>query len=160
MSNPEAGPFETTLHVRDQCLGLAAQRAARALARRFDQALRPAGLTSGQFSLLMSLNRPKPPTIGSVAALLAMDRTTLTANLKPLERRGLVESRTDPADRRERLLLLTAAGRSLLQAAVPIWRRTPAEADCAFPDAAVDAQALPHALRLPAQSSATPNNQT
>src|SRR3546814_5126925 len=92
MSNPEAVPFETTLHVRDHCLCLAAQRAARALARRFDQALRPAGLTSGQFSLLMSLNRPKPPSIGSVAALLAMDRTTLTANLKPLERRGLVET--------------------------------------------------------------------
>src|SRR3546814_9468843 len=124
MSNPEAGPFETTLHVRDQCLGLAAQRAARALARRFDQALRPSGLTSGQFSLLMSLNRPKAPSIGSVAALLAMDRTTLTANLKPLERRGLVETAVDPADRRGRLLMLTAAGRVLLRSAVPIWKRT------------------------------------
>jgi DNA-binding MarR family transcriptional regulator len=124
MSNPEAVPFETTLHVRDHCLCLAAQRAARALARRFDQALRPAGLTSGQFSLLMSLNRPKPPSIGSVAALLAMDRTTLTANLKPLERRGLVETAVDPADRRGRLLMLTEAGRMLLRSAVPIWKRT------------------------------------
>ena len=77
--------------MRDTCLCLHAQRAARALARRFDEALRPAGLTNGQFSLLMSLNRPEPPTSGSVAALLAMDRTTLTANLKPLERRRLVE---------------------------------------------------------------------
>jgi DNA-binding MarR family transcriptional regulator len=100
VSNPKAVPFETTLHVRDHCLCLAAQRAARAVARRFDEALRPVGLTSGQFSLLMSLNRPKPPSIGSVAALLAMDRTTLTANLKPLERRGLVETAVDPADRR------------------------------------------------------------
>jgi DNA-binding MarR family transcriptional regulator len=124
MSNPEAVPFETTLHVRDHCLCLATQRAARALARRFDQALRPAGLTSGQFSLLMSLNRPKPPSIGSVAALLAMDRTTLTANLKPLERRGLVETAVDPADRRGRLLMLTEAGRMLLRSAVPIWKRT------------------------------------
>ena len=70
----------------------ARQRAARALARRFDAAFRPLGLTSGQFSLLMSLNRPEPPTMGAVAALLAMDRTTLTAALKPLERRGLVRS--------------------------------------------------------------------
>src|SRR3546814_3860416 len=100
----------------------------------------------------MSLNRPKAPSIGSVAALLAMDRTTLTANLKPLERRGLVESRTDPADRRGRLLLLTAAGRNVLQAAVPIWRRTHAEADRALNDVAVDAQALSHALRVLAQS--------
>jgi hypothetical protein len=71
-------PFEFTLHVRDTCLCLHVQRAARALARRFDDVLRPLGLTNGQFSLLMSLNRPEPPKIGSVANLLAMDRTTLT----------------------------------------------------------------------------------
>lgn len=114
-------PFATTLLVRDSCLCLHAQRAARALARRFDVALAPAGLTSGQFSLLMSLNRPVPATLGSVAALLAMDRTTLTANLKPLERRKLVKASVDPEDRRARLLQLTAAGRKLLTAAVPIW---------------------------------------
>jgi len=74
--------------VRDTCLCLHLQRAARAVARRFDEALRPLGLTSGQFSLLMSLNRPQPPTIGHVAGVLAMDRTTLTANLKPLVRRS------------------------------------------------------------------------
>ncbi|MBA5760426.1 MarR family transcriptional regulator, partial [Escherichia coli] len=66
------------------------QRAARNLARIFDDALRPLDLTNGQFSLLMSLNRPKPAPMKSVASLLAMDRTTLTAALKPLERRGLV----------------------------------------------------------------------
>ena len=98
--------------VRDTCLCLHLQRAARAVARRFDDALRPLGLTNGQFSLLMSLNRPEPPTIGSVAALLAMDRTTLTANLKPLERRGLVEVAVDQADRRSRRLSLTPAGRT------------------------------------------------
>jgi DNA-binding MarR family transcriptional regulator len=117
-------PFETTLHVRDHCLCLHTQRAARALARRFDDAMRPAGLSNGQFSLLMSLNRPKPPPMGSVAKLLAMDRTTLTAALKPLERRGLVTIRRDPDDRRSRLLELTSAGRAHLQAAVPIWVRT------------------------------------
>lgn len=115
--------------MRDQCLCLAAQRAARALARRFDEALRPVGLTSGQFSLLMSLNRPKPPSIGAVAALLAMDRTTLTANLKPLERRSLLRTAVDPEDRRGRLLSLTDAGRQLLQSALPIWRSTHADVD-------------------------------
>jgi DNA-binding MarR family transcriptional regulator len=114
--------FETTLLVRDACLCLHAQRAARALARRFDLALKPAGITSGQFSLLMALNRPQPPKLSSVAALLAMDRTTLTANLKPLERRRLVETTTDPADKRARLLWLTPAGRAVLAAALPIWR--------------------------------------
>jgi DNA-binding MarR family transcriptional regulator len=122
-------PFETTVHVRDHCLCLAAQRAARTLARRFDEALRPAGLTSGQFSLLMSLNQLQPPSIGAVAALLAMDRTTLTANLKPLERRELVTTTVDPDDRRGRLVSLTRAGRTVLRAAVPIWRRVHREID-------------------------------
>ncbi|MCE1234892.1 MAG: MarR family winged helix-turn-helix transcriptional regulator [Hyphomicrobiales bacterium] len=115
-------PYETTLEVRDACLCLHAQRAARALARRFDEVLRPVGLTNGQFSLLMALNRPEPPPPGPVAALLAMDRTTLAAALRPLERRGLVENRVDPADRRARRLVLTEAGRGLLSEAVPIWR--------------------------------------
>ena len=81
VSKFEPVSFQTTLHVRDHCLCLAAQRAARALARRFDEALRSVGLTSGQYSLLMSLNRPAPPSLGTVASLLVMDRTTLTANL-------------------------------------------------------------------------------
>jgi DNA-binding MarR family transcriptional regulator len=117
-------PFETTIRVRDCCLCLHVQRAARALARLFDDALRPVGLTNGQFSLLMSLNRPEPAGMASVAALLAMDRTTLTAALKPLERRGLVIVGKDPADRRGRRLSLTAEGEDLLAAATPIWEET------------------------------------
>jgi DNA-binding MarR family transcriptional regulator len=117
-------PFETTIEVRDTCLCLHAQRAARALARRFDAALRPVGLTNGQFSLLMALNRPAPPPMAPVARLLAMDRTTLTAALKPLERRGLVKLCVDPDDRRGRLLVLTDSGREILANAVPVWRST------------------------------------
>ncbi len=124
MSNPIVVPFKTTLRIRDTCLCLHTQRAARALARRFDEALRPLGLTNGQFSLMMSLNRPDPPAMGAVASLLAMDRTTLTAALKPLERRGLVEVTADPADRRSRLLTLTPAGMALLSRAVPVWEST------------------------------------
>lgn len=115
-------PFETTLVVRDTCLCLATQRAARALARRFDDAFRALDLTNGQFSLLMALNRPKPPTIAPLAEFLAMDRTTLTAALKPLERRGLIQISVDPDDRRSRLLKLTAKGRGLLAKALPIWK--------------------------------------
>jgi DNA-binding MarR family transcriptional regulator len=121
---PDGLPFSTTLLVRDACLCLHVQRAARALARRYDQALRPIGLTSGQFSLLMSLNRPEPPNIGQVASLLAMDRTTLTANLKPLERLGFVQVEAGERDKRLRTLRLTAVGRAALIAAVPIWERT------------------------------------
>jgi DNA-binding MarR family transcriptional regulator len=132
MSNQSLLAFETALHVRDICLCLAAQRAARALARTFDAALQPVGLTNGQFSLLMSLNRPAPPTIGAVAGLLAMDRTTLTANLKPLERRGLLATVVDAEDRRNRLISLTDAGRAVLAAAMPIWTATHAGLDASL----------------------------
>jgi DNA-binding MarR family transcriptional regulator len=129
-------PFATTLHVRDHCLCLHVQRAARALARRFDEALRPVGLTNGQFSLMMALNRPVPTTFGPVAELLAMDRTTLTAALKPLQRRGLVTIAVDPADRRGRLLSLTEDGMARLAAAVPIWQGMHETIEAAMPGAA------------------------
>jgi DNA-binding MarR family transcriptional regulator len=129
MSNASELPFSVTHEVRDTCLCLHVQRAARAVARRFDEALRPLDLTNGQFSLLMSLNRPEPPVMGQVSALLAMDRTTLTASLKPLERRGLLRVAVDETDRRSRRLVLTPAGRRLLVKAVPIWRATHAELD-------------------------------
>ena len=120
MSNVPAA-FATTLHIRDHCLCLHAQRAARALSRRFDEAFRPFGITSGQFSLLNSLNRPAPPTIGQVADTLAMDRSTVTANLKPLERMGAVITTVDPQDRRGRRVALTGAGRALLAQTTPVW---------------------------------------
>src|SRR5260221_2040760 len=129
MSNRAKVSYQTTLRVRDSCLCLHVQRAARALARRFDEALRSLGLTNGQFSLLMSLNRPEPPAMAAVASLLAMDRTTLTAALKPLERRGLVKISADPADRRSRFMALTPKGRRLLTQGGPVWERTHLEVD-------------------------------
>ena len=127
MSKRTTVPYASTRHVRDACLCLHVQRAARALARHFDEALRPVDLTNGQFSLLMALNRPDPPAMGAVAALLAMDRTTLTAALKVLERRGLLAITPDPADRRSKLLSLTPAGMHALGRAMPIWTRTHAK---------------------------------
>jgi DNA-binding MarR family transcriptional regulator len=126
--------LETTHEVRDACLCLHVQRAARALARRFDDALRPIGLTNGQFSLMMSLNRPEPPDMGAVATLLGVDRTTLTAALKPLKRRGLLKIKVDSADRRSRSMMLTPKGRRLLVRAVPVWRKTHVAVEALLPD--------------------------
>lgn len=140
VSRPKTFPYETTIMVRDLCLCLHVQRAARALARRFDEALRPYGLTNGQFSLLMSLNRPEPPAMGAVAKLLAMDRTTLTAALKPLERRGLVKASSNALDRRSRAFALTASGHDILIAAFPAWERTHRETEREVPGG--DATAL------------------
>src|SRR3954464_197757 len=145
MSNPEAPPLEFTHRVRDHCLCLHVQRAARALARRFDEALRPYGLANGQFSLLMSLIRPQPPANGPVAALLAMDRTTLPVALKPLERRGLVEISPDLSDMRSRILTLTAEGRKVLARAVPVWKSTHAEIERQMPGG--DAEEFRRSLR-------------
>ena len=132
MSKPDSLPLAVTHEARETCLCLLTQRAARSLARRFDEALSAVDLSSGQFSLLMAINRPAPPGMRAVAAVLAMDRTTLTANLKPLVRRGLVQVTIDRDDRRSRLLALTRAGRQLLAKAVPIWRRTHRDLDRHF----------------------------
>jgi DNA-binding MarR family transcriptional regulator len=127
MSKPIA--LDVVLHVRDACLCLATQRAARTLARRFDRAFQPVGLTNGQFSLMMALGGAPGMRLGDLAEFLAMDRTTLTAALKALERRGLVQVAPDAADRRARQLSLTPAGHETLQAAVPIWRAEHAALD-------------------------------
>ncbi|SEH23940.1 DNA-binding transcriptional regulator, MarR family [Rhizobium sp. NFR12] len=138
LSNPDSVPFSTTLHVRDTCLCLHVQRAARALARTFDTALKPVGLNNGQFSLMMSLNRPQPATMKSVCDLLAMDRTTLTAALKVLQARGWIGSAVDPKDKRGRLLTLTEDGRAVLAKALPIWEATHAALDAALPGGNAD----------------------
>lgn len=140
-TTPEILPHETVSHIRDTCLCLAAQRAARRLARRFDAALKPFGLTNGQFSLMVALNQPEPPPIGRLAPFLAMDPSTLTAAVKPLARRGLLRIEPDPDDRRSRRLRITPEGVVLMRQAVEVWRQTHAELDAALP---VD---LPGALR-------------
>lgn len=76
--------------------------------------------------------------MGPVANLLAIDQTTLTAALKPLQRRGWVEILPNPRDRRARLLSLTPAGKAVLAAAMPIWERTHAEVEERLPDGDVD----------------------
>ena len=143
MSSTAEPSLEITHEVRDTCFCLHAQRAARALARRYDAALRPLGLTNGQFALLMSLNRPTPPGIAEISLLLAMDRTTVTASLKPLARRGLVAVAVDPVDRRGRRMTLSEAGRALLIEALPLWRR----AQAATERLATDPERLRAALR-------------
>lgn len=103
------------------CLGL--QRAARGVARRYDEALRSTGLTSGQFSILSSLLRDEATPIGALAELLGVDRTTLNRNLRPLEDEKLVETVADAKDARVRRIQLTPVGRKRVEAAIPLWRK-------------------------------------
>jgi DNA-binding MarR family transcriptional regulator len=84
--------------------------------------------------------------MASVAGLLAMDRTTLTAALKPLERRGLVKVKVDQTDRRNRRLILTSAGESLLASAVPVWQQTHRIVEALLKDKDMDPDWLRRAL--------------
>jgi DNA-binding MarR family transcriptional regulator len=159
-SSPDI-PRSVALHVRDHCLCLHAQRAARTLARHFDNALRPVGLTNGQFSLMMALTGPEPPPLARIAALLGMDRTSVTAMLKPLERRGWIEVRVDASDRRGRRPALTPEGRAALARALPIWQREHGlvEAALASPEAlrqGLNAIAFGQSATPPAPHGGTP----
>jgi DNA-binding MarR family transcriptional regulator len=103
------------------CLCFNLRKAARTLTQSYDAALKPAGITAPQFMLLTALERQAPVSLSDLAGALGMDRTTLTRNLKPLQRDGLVASAAGD-DRRVRLLTLTAAGRARLRDAEPLWR--------------------------------------
>jgi DNA-binding MarR family transcriptional regulator len=106
-----------------ECYCLNLKRAARSIARRYDEALQPVDLTNGQYSTLLSIAGMQPVAMQALAQTLGMDRTTLTATLKPLQRRGLILIALDPADRRSRMLNLTQEGVALLKEAVPLWRK-------------------------------------
>ena len=105
-----------------ECYSLALRRAARAVSRQYDEAFAPLGLNNGQFSMLVLLAGIGPLRIQKVAETLAMDRTTVTAALKPLQRRKLVRVDVAEDDARARDAVLTPAGEALLREAMPLWR--------------------------------------
>jgi DNA-binding MarR family transcriptional regulator len=106
-----------------ECFSLNLKRAARAVGRRYDEALKPADLTNGQFATLAVIGEFQPLSMQTLAQHLSMDRTTLTAALKPLERRALVSVRPDDLDRRGRNVNLTNEGVKLLRNAIPLWKK-------------------------------------
>ena len=137
----ETSPTIETIHeIRDDCLCFAAQRAARVLARRFDRVFAPLGLTNGQFSMLVPLLGPWHPRLGELAEFLAMDSATMTAAIKTLEKRGLVELRSDEGDARARRPALTADGRAVMARAVRLWQAEHAKVKAAAGD--LDAKRL------------------
>ena len=106
--------------VEETCMGMRVRRAARTVGNHYDGHLKPAGIKGTQFTLLNAIFLNPSVTIGQLAGLLLIDRTTLNRNLKPLEREGLIQSGTGK-DLRVRSLTLTAAGETSLQQALPLW---------------------------------------
>jgi DNA-binding MarR family transcriptional regulator len=102
------------------------RRAARALTQLFDEALAPSGLRVTQFTLLVTSRLAGESTINELAERMAMDRTTLSRNLKPLVRSGLLEVRPGE-DGRRRLVRLTPAGEQALEEAYPLWQQAQQE---------------------------------
>ena len=103
------------------CTCLRLRKASRCISQIYDQHLQRHGLTITQYSLLAHLNRLDGVSIGTLAEKLIMDPTTLTRNLRPLEREGLIVQAADPRDRRSRRLHLTDPGRTKLTLAKPAW---------------------------------------
>ncbi len=116
--------MDATETVNCTCFGL--RKAARAVTQLYDAALEPSGLRATQFSLLASLRIGGPLTISRLAEAMVMDRTTLTRNLRPLERQGLVAV-APGRDRRTRRVRLTARGRTRFTQAFPLWQRVQAK---------------------------------
>ena len=107
----------------EQCLGFSVRRAARAVSRHYDEAFAPLGIKGTQFSLMNAAYLMNGASIGSLAEVLVMERTTLTRNLRPLQQSGLIDIQPG-ADRRNRSIKLTAEGIRLLHKALAIWADT------------------------------------
>ena len=98
------------------------RQATRVVSQAFDAALQPSGLRATQFTLLATLAGLGEMPVSRLAETMVMDRTTLTRNLKPLVRDGLVTIGAEQ-DRRVRIVRLTEDGRQAFAAARPLWQR-------------------------------------
>jgi DNA-binding MarR family transcriptional regulator len=121
------------------CLCLASRQAARAITSSYDRRLRPHGLRTTQFTILAMLMLRGPTALGELAKGLGLERTTLTRNLALLESKGWVSIRSGDTDSRSRIIAVTGAGRSLVHAAYPDWRRVQQQVSGSIGDAGVKA---------------------
>jgi DNA-binding MarR family transcriptional regulator len=107
-------------HASENCVCLHTRMAARAITRAYDAALAPLGLEATQFTLLAAIAANPTRSVTEMADRLALERTSLSRNLAVLKKRGLVVS--EPARGRSVTCKVTAAGETLLAAALPVWR--------------------------------------
>jgi len=113
-------------HDLNACVCNKARMAARVVTRIYDEALRPVRLRATQFALLVALGSDGAMSIAALAKLMAMDPSTLTRNLRPLETGGLV-ARGEEGWRRSKSVEITAKGRARLQQGLPLWRSAQSE---------------------------------
>jgi len=109
----------STINPKCSCFNL--RKATRAVTQFYDHALEPAGIRATQFTLLVTLASVEAKTLTEMASTLVMDRTTLTRNLKPLEKMGLIQT-VEPRDKRSKAYALTDKGKEVLNKGVPLWK--------------------------------------
>ncbi|MER5221022.1 MarR family winged helix-turn-helix transcriptional regulator [Streptomyces flaveus] len=121
-ARPKASFAATLAEMNGRCNCTASRRATRYLTAAYDKALAPVGLRTTQFNILHRLALEGGTTIMALAQRIAMDRTTLATNLKPLERDGLIVVQPSDTDRRARKVEITETGLERLEQAVPLWK--------------------------------------
>lgn len=109
-----------SINLNENCLSFALRRASRAVGQIFDRQLAPLNLRSTQLNLLIGLHEKKNKSLTEIAAHLVMDRTTLTRNLKPLEKAGFIAMQ-QLSDKRQRSYILTDKGLKIVAQAQPFW---------------------------------------
>jgi DNA-binding MarR family transcriptional regulator len=111
------------LHLLDVCAGWNSRRAARLIGQYLDRELSACGMTVAQLSLMAQIAAASDDRLGRLAETTGLDPSTLSRNLRALERRGLVEIATVETDLRRRAVWLTERGARQVETALPVWRR-------------------------------------
>ncbi|MDT0467312.1 MarR family winged helix-turn-helix transcriptional regulator [Streptomyces gibsoniae] len=144
----------TPTNLDNPCDNLTLRKATRYLGATYDKTLASVGLRATQFSILQRLGAHGEMTITALADMIAMDRTTMASNLKPLTRERLVTVKTSEADRRARIVTITPEGLSRMKAALPLWREAQTRFEERF--GADEAALLRTALEAVLQTGFTP----
>jgi DNA-binding MarR family transcriptional regulator len=116
------------------CVCASLRMATRIVARHYDHALAPASISTNDYSILVRLAAFGPLALGTLAGLLGMDRSTLSREVAPLVEAGLVEATADAADRRRRVLAVSAEGKARIRQARPLWEKAQADLSAGFGD--------------------------
>ena len=130
--NNEQSSATMSKDCNNECLSFALKRCSRAITQIYDQNLSSTGIRSTQFNLLMAIATSETRTLTQLAKILVMDRTTLTRNIKPLEKLALIQS-VPSKDKRSKSYSLTEKGESVLSEAWPIWNRVQEQVKNVFP---------------------------
>ena len=107
---------------KEECVCFNLRKAARVITQLYDEAMRPTGFRATQLTILVTVMRMEPVSVTDLAEATLTDRTTISRNFKPLEKRGLIAIRLGQ-DRRSREVVLTSRGREILNRVLPYWKK-------------------------------------